>query len=152
MPCKKHVEDDISRKLSDLGNSTMKNEVLKDIFDDERNSTSGDEFLAQVIAVTEKWEFTEKSNHPDKEPAFSDYFRANIEEDMKNREILSVRRSVGLEDEFFHNNGQECANFKYKSKDKESKMQTATGYRPNMKCTLGGGYIHLQEFSGRNKS
>ena len=37
LPCKKHVEDDISRKLSDLGNSAMKNEVLRDIFGDERN-------------------------------------------------------------------------------------------------------------------
>lgn len=142
LPCKKHVEDNISRKLSNLGNSAMKNEVLRDIFGDERNkekgivdSTSRDEFLAKVIAVTEKWDFPEKCNYPDKEPAFSDYFRRNIEEDVKNGMILSVRRSVGLEDEFFYNNAQECANFKYKSKIKESKMQTATGYRPNTTCT-----------------
>ena len=53
LPCKKHVEDDISRKLFDLRKSAMKNEVLRDIFGDERNKekgivdcTSRDEFLA----------------------------------------------------------------------------------------------------------
>ena len=142
LPCRKRVEDDISRTLSDLGEGAMKEEVLKDIFGDQRNkekgiveSTSRDEFLTKTIAATEKWELTEKSNYPDKEPAFSDYFRAKIEEDMMNGMILSVRRSMGLEDEFFYNNGQECANFKYTSKIKERKLQTATGYRPNTKCS-----------------
>ena len=161
LPCKKHVEDDISRKLSDLGKSAMKNEVLRDIFGDEKNkekgivdSSSRDEFFAKVIAVTDKWDSTEKSNHPDKEPVFSDYFRRNSEEDMKNGMILSVRRSVGLGDEFFYNNGQECANFKYKSKIKESKTQTTTGYRPNMKCTWVEAisiYKNLVEETNRDK-
>ncbi len=34
---KDNVENKISRKLSDLGNSAMKEEVLKDIFGDKRN-------------------------------------------------------------------------------------------------------------------
>ena len=84
---------------------------------------SQDEFLAKVIAVTYKWDPLEKSNHPDKEPAFSEYFRANIEEDMKNGMFLPGRRDVGLDDEFFYNNGQECANFKYKSKVTEEKCR-----------------------------
>ena len=119
LPCKKHVEDDISRKLCDLGSGAMKDEVLKDIFGDDKNKEKGivdsmsqDEFLAKVIAVTEKWDVLEKSKHPDKETTFSEYFRSNIEEDMKNGMLLSVRRNVGLDDEFFYNNGQECANFK----------------------------------------
>ena len=37
LPCKKHVEDDISRKLADLGNGAMKDEVLKDIFGNDNN-------------------------------------------------------------------------------------------------------------------
>lgn len=41
-----------------------------------------------------------------------------------------------LGDEFFYNNGQECSNFKYKSKIREKKMQHSTGYRLHMKCTL----------------
>ena len=105
LPCKKHVEDDISRKLSDLGSGAMKDEVLKDIFGDEKNKEKGivdrmsqDEFLAKVLAVTEKWDVLEKSNHPDKELTFSEYFRSNIEEDMKNGMLLPVRRKVKLDD------------------------------------------------------
>ena len=56
-------------------------------------------------------------------------------QDMKNGMIISVRRSLGLGDKFFYNNGQECANFKYKSKINESKTQITIGYRPNTKCT-----------------
>lgn len=54
---------------------------------------------------------------------------------MKNEMLLPVRRDVGLDDEYFFNNGKECANFKYKSKIREEKMQGATGYRPSTKCT-----------------
>ena len=32
LPCKKHVEDDITRKLANLGLNNMKMEVSKDIF------------------------------------------------------------------------------------------------------------------------
>ena len=70
---KKHVEDDISRKLTDLGNGAMKDEVLKDIFGNDNNKEKGivdsmsqDEFFAKVIVVTDKWDALEKSNHPDK--------------------------------------------------------------------------------------
>ena len=140
LPCKKHVKDDVARKLSDLGSGAMKDEVLKDIFGDDKSkekiivdTMSQDEFFAKVIAVTEKWDVLEKSKHPDKEPTFSEYFRSNIEEEMKNGTLLSVRRNVGLDDELFYNNGLECANFKYKSKIKEEKMQSAIGYRPHTK-------------------
>jgi hypothetical protein len=61
LPCKKHVEDNISQKLMSLGLSEIKNEVMKDIFGNEKNkekgivdSTSDDEFLAKVISVTDK--------------------------------------------------------------------------------------------------
>ena len=158
LPCKKHVEDDISRKLTDLGNGAMKDEVLKDIFGNDKNKEKGivdsmsqDEFLAKVIAVTEKWDALEKSNHSDKEPAFSEYFRANIEEDMKNGMLLPVRRNVGLDDEFFFNNGQECANFKYKSKIREEKMEGATGYRLSTKCTWVEGITIYKMVQGVNR-
>ena len=142
LPCKKHVQDDILRKLSDLGNGTMKDEVLKDIFGSDRNKEKGivdcssqDEFLAKVIAASDKWDDLERSIHPGKEPEFSAYFRAHIEEDMKDGMLLSARRSAGLEDKFFFNNAQECTNFKYKSKVREAKMENSTGYRPSLKCT-----------------
>ena len=36
---------------------------------------------------------------------------------------------------FFYNNAQECSNFKFKSKIREKKIETSTGYRVNTKCT-----------------
>lgn len=142
LPCKKHVEDDIARKLVELGMKDEKDEILMDIFGSERNqqkglidSTSEDEYFAKVISVTEKWDTLERKKTPHKAPEFSVYFRRHIEDDMRERMLLHVRRSAGLGDEFFYNNGQECSNFKYKSKIREKKMQQATGYRPNMKCT-----------------
>ena len=141
-PCKKHVEDDISRKLADLGLNDMKMEVLKDIFGSEKerekgivDSISDDEFVAKVISVADKWERLEKGIHPAKEPQFAQYFRDCIEEDMKEGMLLSTRRKAGLSDELFYNNAQECSNFKYKSKILEEKMNTTPGYRPHVKCT-----------------
>ena len=36
LPCKKHVEDDIIRKISELRLNDMKIEVLKDIFGSDK--------------------------------------------------------------------------------------------------------------------
>lgn len=142
LPCKKHVEDDITRKLTDLGLNDMKKEVLKDIFGSDKDqekgivdSTCEDEFVAKVISVADKWERLEQSLHPGNEPQFANYFRTCIEEDMKEGMLLSTRRKAGLDDEFFYNNAQECSNFKYKSKILEEKMNTTPGYRPHVKCT-----------------
>jgi len=71
---------------------------------------------------------------------------------MKNGMLLPVRRDMGLDDEFFYNNGQERANFKYKSKITEEKMQGATGYRPNTKCTWVEGITIPEEDGTRSKS
>ena len=142
LPCKKHVEDDITRKLANLGLNDMKMEVLKDIFGSEKerekgivDSISEDEFVAKVLSVADKWERLEKGIHPGKEPQFVQYFRDCIEEDMKEGMLLSTRRKAGLNDEFFYNNAQECSNFKYKSKILEEKMNTSPGYCPRVKCT-----------------
>ena len=143
LPCKKHVEDDIGRKISDLGLKDMTMEVLKDIFGCDKNQEKGivdsadeEEFVAKVNSVVDKlWDHLEKSLHPAKEPQFAKYFRDCIEDDMKEGMLLPTRRDAGLNDEFFYNNAQECSNFKYKSKIQEAKMSTSPGYRPNLKCT-----------------
>ena len=41
LPCKKHVEDDISRKIDDLGLKDIKNEVLLDIFGSDKRKEKG---------------------------------------------------------------------------------------------------------------
>lgn len=142
LPCKKHIEDDIIRKLTDLGLNEMKLEVLKDIFGSDKEKEKGivdssceDEFVAKVNSVAEKWEGLERCLHSGKEPQFAKYFRDHIEEDTKEGMLLSTRRNAGLDDQFFYNNAQECSNFKYKSKVLEEKMNTMPGYHPRVKCT-----------------
>ncbi|XP_031553337.1 uncharacterized protein LOC116290448 [Actinia tenebrosa] len=142
LPCKKHVVDDITRKVNELGLNKACNEILKDIFGCERNkekgivdTTSDDEFLAKAMSVTDKWDGMEIEKKKTDSPEFSHYFRTYIQEDLKNGMLLGARRKAGLGDEFFYNNAQECSNFKYKSKIRESKFENATGYRPSMKCT-----------------
>ncbi|KAK3704120.1 hypothetical protein QZH41_006809 [Actinostola sp. cb2023] len=161
LPCKKHVEDDITRKLSDIGLSDIKSEILTDIFGSEKNkekgiidSTCEDEFLAKLISATEKWDMLEREKDQRKAPQFSVYFRKHIKDDMRDGMLLHVRRRAGLEDDFFYNNGQECSNFKYKSKIREQKMEHATGYRPKIKCTWVEAitiYKEMVEEVNRNK-
>lgn len=115
LPCKKHVEDDIIRKLSDMGFNDMKMEILKDIFGSDKDkekgivdSTDEDQFVVKVISVADKWDGIEQRIHSGKEPKFSKYFRECIQEDMKKGMLLSTRRKAGLGDKFFFNNAQEC--------------------------------------------
>ena len=79
LPCKKHVEDDITRKIANLGLTSIKNEILEDIFGNEVkkekgiiDSESTDEFMAKVESVSSKWEKLEE--HLGKEPKFAACF------------------------------------------------------------------------------
>ena len=141
LPCKKHVEDDITRKIADLGLTSIKYELLRDIFGDERKKERGiidsettEEFLAKVESVSNKWDKIELDVTGEM-PEFSRYFQRNIQDDMMNGMLLPVRRQAGLKDEFFYNNIQESSNFVYKSKVKEMKVVEGAGYRPDPKCT-----------------
>ena len=138
LPCKKHVEDDITRKIADLRLTSIKNEILEDIFGNEVkkekgiiNSESTDEFMAKVESVSSKWE--ELEEHLGKEPKFAAYFQRHIANDMKNGMLLPVRRRAGLRDDFFYNNVQESNNAVFKNKVKEQKVVEGTGYSPHMK-------------------
>ena len=140
LPCKKHVEDDITRKIADLGLTSIKNEILEDIFGNEVkkekgiiDSESTDEFMAKVESVSSKWE--ELEEHLGKEPKFAAYFERHIANDMKNGMLLPVRRRAGLKDDFFYNNVQESSNAVFKNKVKEQKVVEGTGYSPHMKCS-----------------
>ena len=108
LPCKKHVEDDIARKLVDLGMKDEKTEILADIFGCEKthqkgliDSTSEDEFLAKVRSVTEKWDTLAQKKTPHKMPEFSIYFRKHIEDDMRDGMLLNVRRVQAWATSFF---------------------------------------------------
>lgn len=103
--CKKHVEDDISRKIDDLRLKDIKNEVLLDIFESDKCKEKGivdsldeEEFIAKGDSLVEKWKSMEKVIFPERTPRFADYFPAHIEEDMKDGMLLSTRRKPGLKD------------------------------------------------------
>lgn len=157
----KHVEDNISRKIDDLGLKDMKKEVLLDIFGSDKRKEKGiidsldkDEFVAKVDSLVEKWKSMEKGIFPEKEPRFAAYFGDHIEEDMNDGMLLSTRRKAGLKDEFFYNNAQECSNFKYKSKIQEAKVSTTPGYCPNLRSTWTEAlvtYRKLVEEANRDK-
>ncbi|KAJ7373251.1 hypothetical protein OS493_012840 [Desmophyllum pertusum] len=141
LPCKRHVKDDISRKLTDLGLTTLRVDILKDIFGDDCtqekgivDSKSDEEYAAKVESVCLKWDDMEQK-HTKKEPQFSHYFRVYVEDDLKTGMLLTVRRSAGFNNDFFYNNAQESSNFVYKTKIKETKVFEATGYSPNLKCS-----------------
>ena len=113
LPCKKHLEDDITRKIADLGLSAVQKEILEDIFGSDTklekgiiDSESGEDFLAKVESVSAKWDKLEE-DITKKDPGFSRYLQRHVDEDMKNGMLLPVRRKAGLNDEFFYNNGQE---------------------------------------------
>ena len=55
---------------------------------------------------------------------------------MKEGMLLSTRRKVGLDDEFFCNNANECSNFKYKLNILEEKMNTSPGYLVTSSCEV----------------
>lgn len=110
LPCKKDVQDDIIRKLSNMRLNDMKMEVLKDIFGSDKDkdkdkgivdSTEEDEFVAKVSSKADQWDGIEQRIHSGKEPQFSKYFRECIQEDMKEGMLLSTRRKDDLGDEFF---------------------------------------------------
>lgn len=56
--CEKHVEDDITRKIADLGLTFIKYELLQHVFGDQQkkergiiNSETTEEFLAKVDSI-----------------------------------------------------------------------------------------------------
>ena len=121
LPCTKHVQDDVARKLTELELSSLKAAILADIFGSEarkekglEDSYSKNDFVQKADPLYWKWDAQEKEVRHGKNPEFSSYFRCHIKEDMLKSMILPVRRSAGLRDDFFYNNDQECSNFKFK--------------------------------------
>ena len=142
--CKKHVVDDINRKMSeDLGYIPLseRKEILAHIFGCEKRKEKGlidavseEEFDRKLLVLSRKWDNLEMSmrNEP---PQFSACFRKFIAEDMKKDMILAVRQAAGLNDNFFFNNTSESTNFHYKNKIKQFKAKSQHSGKPDTKCT-----------------
>ena len=90
--------------MIDLGMTDEKEDIVADEKTQQKgliNSTSGDEYFAKVLSVAEKWDTVEQKKKTHKAPEFSVYFRIHIEDDVRNRMVLHVRRSAGLGNDFF---------------------------------------------------
>ena len=143
--CKKHVEDDIRRKLATLPHltSAVKKTILSDIFGSERKEMKGlidcenekdlDE-LSYLCCL--KWDKLECQCDKSQPPKVSRYFKRFIEQDMKNGMILSKRRLAGLGDNFFYNNSTEPTNFRFKNKIRQKKTLSETSGQPSKQCSL----------------
>ena len=84
LPCKKHEEEDISRKIAHLSLPYIKQEIHDYIFGSEHkkekgiiDSESAEEFMVKVKSVSTKWEKLE-TEILGKQPQFSKYFQRYI--------------------------------------------------------------------------
>ena len=126
VPCKKHIEDDMTRKMSALGMDVAEQQtVLKDIFgsvqDQEKglvDSLNSAEFDEKVEVLKAVWN-----------PQFRHYFVTYVADDVKEGMSPQIRRTIGLKDDFYYNNALECQNFRYKQKIQEMKKENLPGVK-----------------------
>ena len=142
--CKKHAEDDVCRKLIELGiNEKVRNEFMWDIFGNEStkelgliDSESEDDFEIKLLSLMELWNQRECISRDTTSPEFYNYFKSYVAKDMKEKMILQARRAAGLGDEFFYDNATESINHRFKVHIRQSKeVVDLTGSR-NLDCTL----------------
>ena len=113
LSCKKHVEDDVTRKLDDLRVGALdKKEFLLDIFGSDArkemgliDASSSQEFDAHLESLYPVWvkrEMEARGLSKEATTEFYPYFLTNVATDMKTTMIKSVREKVGLGENFFY--------------------------------------------------
>lgn len=138
LACKKHVEDNIKRKMTSLFlPDKIKAEFLLDIFGDRStkgliDSDDNGDFDARLLYLEKSWDEREIATGKEK-PLFSSYFVANIAEDMKEKMLLPVRKSAGLGDNFYFNNCPESMNSCLKKEIDHQKKSSNPG--ESSKCS-----------------
>ena len=112
---KKHVEDDVTRKLDDLRVGDLgKKEFLLDIFGSDArkemgliDASSSQEFDARLESLYPVWvkrEMEARGLSKEATTEFYPYFLTNVATDMKTTMVKSVREKVGLGENFFYDN------------------------------------------------
>ena len=139
LPCTKHVKDNIEMQLKSLGiQDEEKKHIMNDIFGDHVNCRKGlidsesvDNYHKKLEILGEKWCRVEKGSE------FFNYFQTYISDDMKVGMLSPVRKKIGLKENFYYNNAEECSHFKYKCKLREHKAVTSTGYGRDIHVSWG---------------
>ena len=127
LSCKKHVEDDVARKLDDLRVGDLdKKEFLLDIFGSDArkemgliDASSSQEFDARLESLYPVWvkrEMEARGLSKEATTEFYPYFLTNVATDMKPTMIESVREKVGLGENFFYDNDPESINDRMKKR------------------------------------
>lgn len=131
--CKGHLEQDIRRKMRDLGIGLVYEKLfLEDIFGSEAkrelglvDAASRDEFDAMLQSLYPVWtrrEMEAKQLTSEDSTLFYSYFLHHVAEDMKSTMIASVRQKTGYEDSFFFNNDPESMNNRIKTRMEKKKL------------------------------
>lgn len=126
LPCKKHPEDDMTRKMSALGMEIAEQrDVLKEVFgiveDGEKglvDSSSSTEFEEKLKVLGAVWN-----------QQFWDYFVAHVADDIADGMSPQTRRTIGIKDDFYYNNALECQNLRYKQKIHKVKTENEPGVK-----------------------
>ena len=129
LSCTKHVQDNITRKLTALNiTGEAKSAILADVFGDRRSKqkglidcASGKEFDAKLFSLKKKWDDAERNTARCDQPEFFTYFIINISSDMKSKMLLPIRRSARLGDKYFYNNFSESMNGSLKKEIEKQK-------------------------------
>lgn len=131
--CKGHLEQDIRRKIRELGISlAYEKPFLEDIFGSEQKKELGlvdaesrDEFdvlLESLFPVWTRREMEARQLSNEESAQFYQYFLKYVADDMKNTMIASIRRKVGYDDDFFFNNDPESMHHRIKTRMDKKKL------------------------------
>lgn len=134
LACKKHFEDDIQRKLTELGlNGNERRQIVADILGSEVTQERGlidrsseldfDRDLAELEQV---WNDREKEARATSVPEFHSWFVRYQAQDVKEMLLYPVRRDIGLGYDFYYNNDPESVHRNIKSRQnyKATEMPT----------------------------
>lgn len=123
--CKKHVEDNVRRKLTSMGISQPANQqpFISDIFGNAENSKKGlvdcsspSQFDDELDALICVWDQRELNLPNVEEAQFHTWFLRYKADDIKERMLYSVRRDLGLGFNFYYNKANESINNSVKRK------------------------------------
>jgi hypothetical protein len=134
LACRKQFEDDIKRKLTELGIYWReRNEILADIVGSDVTTerglidrSSGIKFDQDLKDLKELWDTREMKARNTHSPVFHRWFTRYQATDAKAMLLYPIRRDMGLGYDFYYNNDAESMhrNIKIRQNYKASEMST----------------------------
>ena len=134
LACKKHFEDDIQRKLTELGlNGKERNQIVADIFGSEVTRERGLidrkselDFERDLAELEQVWNDREREARQTSAPEFHSWFVRYQAKDVKEMLLYPVRRDVGLGYDFYYKNDPESVHRNNKSRQNYNATEIPT--------------------------